>query len=86
MKTIVRSILIHLVLFFGFSAALSAQAGSVLTLDEGSFRLEQTDPLSRVNIDPIGKDPSNRACFRLKLHLDRMTPEDIRQVEVYGLQ
>ena len=82
MKTIVRSILIHLVLFFGFSAALSAQAGSVLTLDGGSFRLEQTNALGGVNIDPIGKDRSNRACFRLKLHLDRMTPEDIRQVEV----
>ena len=82
MKTIVRSILIHLVLFFGFSAALSAQAGSVLTLDDGSFRLEQTNALGGVNIDPIGKDRSNRACFRLKLHLDRMTPEDIRQVEV----
>ena len=82
MKTIVRSLLIHLVLFFGFSAALSAQAGSVLTLDEGSFRLEQTNALGGVNIDPIGKDRSNRACFRLKLHLDRMTPEDIRQVEV----
>ena len=82
MKTIVRSILIHLVLFFGFSAALSAQAGSVLTLDEDSFRLEQTNALGGVNIDPIGKDRSNRACFRLKLHLDRMTPEDIRQVEM----
>ena len=82
MKTILRYILIHLVLFFGFSVSLSAQAGSVLTLDEGSFRLEQTNALGGVNIDPIGKDRSNRACFRLKLHLDRMTPEDIRQVEV----
>ena len=54
----------------------------MLTLDEGSFRLEQTNALGGVNIDPIGKDRSNRACFRLKLRLDRMTPEDIRQVEV----
>ena len=82
MKTILRYILIHLVLLLGFSVSLSAQAGSVLTLDEGSFRLEQTNALGGVNIDPIGKDRSNRACFRLKLHLDRMTPEDIRQVEV----
>ena len=82
MKTILRSILIHVVLLLGFSVSLSAQAGSVLTLDEGSFRLEQTNALGGVNIDPIGKDRSNRACFRLKLHLDRMTPEDIRQVEV----
>ena len=82
MKTILRYILIHLVLLLGFSVLLSAQAGSVLTLDEGSFRLEQTNALGGVNIDPIGKDRSNRACFRLKLHLDRMTPEDIRQVEL----
>ena len=82
MKTILRYILIHLVLLLGFSVSLSAQAGSVLTLDEGSFRLEQTNALGGVNIDPIGKDRSNRACFRLKLHLDRMTSEDIRQVEV----
>ena len=80
MKTILRYILIHLVLLLGFSVLLSAQAGSVLTLDQGSFRLEQVNALGGVNIDPIGKDRSNRACFRLKLHLDRMTPEDIRQV------
>ena len=74
MKNILSLILLHIVLVCCFSVSLSAQAGSVLTLDEGSFRVEQTDPLSRVNIDPIGKDRSNRACFRLKLHLDMMTP------------
>lgn len=82
MKKILSLVILPIVLFCGFSAALSAQAGSVLTLDEGSFRLEQTNALGGVNIDPIGKDRSNRACFRLKLHLDRMTPEDIKQVEV----
>lgn len=82
MKKILSIVILPIVLFCGFSAALSAQAGSVLTLDEGSFRLEQTNALGGVNIDPIGKDRSNRACFRLKLRLDRMTPEDIRQVEV----
>lgn len=61
---------------------LSAQVGSTLTLDESSFRLEQTDALGGVNIDPIGKDRSNRECFRLKLRLDRMTPEDIAKVEI----
>ncbi len=82
MKKILSLVILSIVLFCGFSISLSAQAGSVLTLDEGSFRLEQTNALGGVNIDPIGKDLSNRACFRLKLHLDRMTPEDIRQVEV----
>ena len=82
MKKILSLVILPIVLFCGFSVSLSAQAGSVLTLDGGSFRLEQTNALGGVNIDPIGKDRSNRACFRLKLHLDRMTPEDIRQVEV----
>ena len=82
MKKILSIVILPIVLFCGFSISLSAQAGSVLTLDEGSFRLEQTNALGGVNIDPIGKDRSNRACFRLKLRLDRMTPEDIRQVEV----
>ena len=82
MKKILSLVILPIVLFCCFSISLSAQAGSVLTLDEGSFRLEQTNALGGVNIDPIGKDRSNRACFRLKLHLDRMTPEDIRQVEV----
>ncbi len=82
MKKILSLVILPIVLFCGFSVSLSAQAGSVLTLDEGSFRVEQTNALGGVNIDPIGKDRSNRACFRLKLHLDRMTPEDIRQVEV----
>jgi hypothetical protein len=61
---------------------LSAQVGSAITLDESSIRLEQTDALGGVNIDPIGKDRSNRECFRLKLRLDRMTPEEIANVEV----
>ena len=82
MKKILSLVILPIVLFCGFSISLSAQAGSVLTLNEGSFRVEQTNALGGVNIDPIGKDRSNRACFRLKLHLDRMTPEDIRQVEV----
>ena len=82
MKKILSLVILPILLFCGFSISLSAQAGSVLTLDEGSFRMEQTNALGGVNIDPIGKDRSNRACFRLKLHLDRMTPEDIRQVEV----
>ena len=79
MKKILSLVILPIVLFCGFSVSLSAQAGSVLTLDEGSFRLEQTNALGGVNIDPIGKDRSNRACFRLKLHLD-FTPKNIRRV------
>lgn len=64
------------------SLALVAQTGKSVVLDGDSFRVEQTDVLTGANIDPIGKDRSNRECFRLKLHLDRMTPEDIAEIEV----
>lgn len=82
MKTILRH-LVALVLFLcAVSTSASAQSGSSLTLDEDSFRMEQTDALGGVNIDPIGKDRSNRACFRLKISLNRMTPEEIAKVSV----
>lgn len=82
MKTILRH-LVALVLFLCVvSTSASAQSGSSLTLDENSFRMEQTDALGGVNIDPIGKDRSNRACFRLKISLNRMTPEEIAKVSV----
>lgn len=82
MKTILRH-LVALVLFLcAVSTSASAQSGSSLTLDVDSFRMEQTDALGGVNIDPIGKDRSNRACFRLKISLNRMTPEEIAKVSV----
>lgn len=33
-------------------------------------------------LDPIAKDRSNRPCARIKLHVNRMTPEDISRLEV----
>ena len=50
MKKILSLVILPIVLFCGFSISLSAQAGNVLTLDEGSFRLEQTNALGGVNI------------------------------------
>ena len=82
MKTILRHLIILALFACTISISASAQGGSSLTLDGSSFRLEQTDALGGVNIDPIGKDRSNRACFRLKISLNRMTPEDIAKVSV----
>ena len=82
MKTILRHLIILALFACALSISASAQGGSSLTLDGSSFRLEQTDALGGVNIDPIGKDRSNRACFRLKISLNRMTPEDIAKVSV----
>lgn len=53
-----------------------------LIISQDSFRLEQTDALTNVNIDPIGKDPSNRRCARIKMGINRMTPEEISKVQV----
>lgn len=62
--------------------AMPQSEGTSMVLDESSFRAEQTDPLGGINIDPIAKDRSNRACFRLKLHLNRMTPDDIAKISI----
>lgn len=53
-----------------------------LEIDPSSFRPVQTDVLTGVNIDPIGKDRSQRPCARIKLHINRMTREEIEQVVV----
>ncbi|MBE6234084.1 MAG: PEGA domain-containing protein [Bacteroidales bacterium] len=67
------------ILFFSLlPLSLAAQAGSSLVIDEDSFRQEDEGFI----IDRIGVDRSNRPCFRMILHLDRMTPEDISMLDV----
>lgn len=74
-------------LFFA-AAALCVSAASLraqdtgLYLDQSSFAPIQSDMITGVNIDPIGKDRSNRECARIKIALDRMTPEEIAEVNV----
>lgn len=63
-------------------SAQTAQGSKSLVLSQESFRLEQTDALTGINIDPIGKDPSNRKCARIKMGINRMTPEEISKVQV----
>ncbi|MBE6233506.1 MAG: PEGA domain-containing protein [Bacteroidales bacterium] len=66
----------------GTLSAQNVQDTKSLVLSRESFKLEQTDALSGVNIDPVGKDPSNRPCARIKLGINRMTPEEIAKVQV----
>ena len=66
----------------GTLSAQNVQDTKSLVLSKESFKLEQTDALSGVNIDPVGKDPSNRPCARIKLGINRMTPEEIAKVQV----
>jgi hypothetical protein len=64
------------------SSGLFAQSGSTLVLDEASFAPVNTDAMTGLNIDPISKDRSNRECARVKIHVTRMTAEDIAGISV----
>ncbi|MBR5106339.1 MAG: SUMF1/EgtB/PvdO family nonheme iron enzyme [Alistipes sp.] len=61
---------------------LAQQSQKLLEIDESSFRPEQTDVLSGVAIDKIARDPSQRPCARIKMHINRMTTDEIRGVVV----
>ena len=59
-----------------------AQSNNLLEIDESSFEPVQTDVLSGVSIDKIGLDPSRRPCARIKMHINRMTKEEIEGISV----
>ena len=78
-----KKILFTLFLLLGVAVSATAQGvKNLIDIDPASFRPVQTDALTGVNIDPIGKDRSQRPCARIKLHINRMTPEQISQVQV----
>ena len=54
-----------------------AQSSTLLQIDESSFAPIQTDVISGVAIDKIGTDPSRRPCARIKMHINRMTKDEI---------
>ena len=73
--------LLFLVLLFFVAVSTSAQeAKHLLEIDATSFRPVQTDALSGVAIDKIELDRSKRPCARIKLHVNRMTPEQIMEL------
>ena len=59
-----------------------AQSTKLLEIDASSFAPVQTDVLSGVAIDKIGKDPSQRPCARIKMHINRMNKEEINGLSV----
>lgn len=81
MRNTVRLAIVVL-LSFCFAAAASAQSSSTLVLDASSLTPVNLDPITGLAIDPIGKDRSNRPCARIKLHINRMTPEEISGIQV----
>ena len=77
-----RIIFILSFLFLVASITMYAQGGSTLVLDESSFAPVNQDAITGLNIDPIAKDRSNRECARVKIHVTRMTAEDIAGISV----
>ena len=60
----------------------SAQSSKLLEIDASSFAPVQSDALSGVAIDKIGMDPSRRPCARIKMHINRMTREEVEGLSV----
>ena len=60
----------------------SAQSTKLLEIDASSFVPVQTGIIVGVPIDNIGKDPSRRPCARIKMHVNRMSKEEINGLSV----
>lgn len=60
----------------------AAQTQKLIEIDAGSFGPVQTDAISGIAIDRIAKDPSQRPCARIKMHINRMTRDEIEGVSV----
>ena len=61
--------------------AVEAQNHNIV-IDASSLTPVQTDALSGVAIDKIGKDTSQRPCARLKIHINRMTRAEIEDLDL----
>ena len=60
----------------------SAQSTKLLEIDASSFVPVQTGIIDGVPIDKIGTDPSRRPCARIKMHVNRMSKEEINDLSV----
>ena len=59
-----------------------AQSRQLLEIDASTFAPVQTDAISGVTLDKIKRDPSQRPCARIKMHINRMTKEEIQGISV----
>lgn len=75
-----RVLAILTLLFVTFAA--TAQSENSIIIDQNSFRPVQTDVLTGANVDPISVDSSRRPCARIKVKINRMTPENINKIDV----
>lgn len=78
---LMKKLLSIFVALFVFAVATAQEEHSII-IDQSSFRAIQSDALTGVAIDPIGKDSSRRPCARLKVKINRMTRAEIDGIEV----
>ena len=79
-----RNILTILISLLSF-VAVSAQTQHSIIIDAESLAPVQTDIMSGVAIDKIGLDTSRRPCARIKMHVNRMTREEIDGIVVQSI-
>ena len=78
----IRRALILLTLIISFVSAIAQAQNHNIVIDASSLTPVQTDALSGVAIDKIGKDTSQRPCARLKIHINRMTRAEIEDLDL----
>ena len=82
MTPILRLLAVLTALLFGISAYSQTSQSYSIVIDETSISPVNLDPVTGLAIDKIGLDRSNRPCARIKLHINRMTKEEINRLEV----
>ena len=75
-------LLVVAVLFAVCGLAQAQEVSNTIVINRESFRDINKDSLTGVDIDPIAKDPSRNACARVKIKFDRMTKEQVNELEV----
>ena len=81
MGNLLKKLVICCIVFVYGIDGVMAQT-NLINIDAASFRPVQGDVLTGVAVDEIGKDRSNRACFRLKIKTAMMPPDEVKDVSV----
>lgn len=77
-----KRLFVAVLLAAAWLGAWAQGAKNTLEIYPSSFAAVQSDALSGVAIDKIGLDLSRRPCARIKMHINRMTREEIEGLEV----
>lgn len=71
-----------LILLLFVVASAAAQSTNSIIINQDSFRAIQSDELTGLILDPIGQDHSRRPCARIKMRINRMTAEQINELQL----